>query len=281
MSPRDSATSKENKNNSGLNNASSVTLRDVSKSYGEEWLSDDVLKDVSIDFPAGELTVIVGPSGCGKSTLVNIMAGFEKPDKGQVLVDGEVIHGPAKDRMVVFQETALIPWQTTFENVIFGPKMRGEKSGKALKDEAEALLVKVGLGEFIHKYPIQLSGGMQRRAELARALINEPTVMIMDEPFRGLDAMSRSLMQEFFLDLFEENKKTNIFVTSEVDEAIFLADNLVVLSNKPTSVQKVLKIKLPRPRDYKMLTSTEAFEYKREALELLHDEAMKSFAVLK
>ena len=216
MSPRDSATSKENKNNSGLNNASSVTLRDVSKSYGEEWLSDDVLKDVSIDFPAGELTVIVGPSGCGKSTLVNIMAGFEQPDKGQVLVDGEVIHGPAKDRMVVFQETALIPWQTTFENVIFGPKMRGEKSGKALKDEAEALLVKVGLGEFIHKYPIQLSGGMQRRAELARALINEPTVMIMDEPFRGLDAMSRSLMQEFFLDLFEENKKTNIFVTSEV-----------------------------------------------------------------
>ena len=159
--------------------------------------------------------------------------------------------------------------------------MRGEKSGKALKDEAEALLVKVGLGEFIHKYPIQLSGGMQRRAELARALINEPSVMIMDEPFRGLDAMSRSLMQEFFLDLFEENKKTNIFVTSEVDEAIFLADNLVVLSNKPTSVQKVLKIKLPRPRDYKMLTSTEAFEYKREALELLHDEAMKSFAVLK
>jgi NitT/TauT family transport system ATP-binding protein len=240
-----------------------------------------VLKDVSIDFPAGELTVIVGPSGCGKSTLVNIMAGFEQPDKGQVLVDGEVIHGPAKDRMVVFQETALIPWQTTFENVIFGPKMRGEKSGKALKDEAEALLVKVGLGEFIHKYPIQLSGGMQRRAELARALINEPSVMIMDEPFRGLDAMSRSLMQEFFLDLFEENKKTNIFVTSEVDEAIFLADNLVVLSNKPTSVQKVLKIKLPRPRDYKMLTSTEAFEYKREALELLHDEAMKSFAVLK
>ena len=281
MSPRDSATSKENKNNSGLNNASSVTLRDVSKSYGEEWLSDDVLKDVSIDFPAGELTVIVGPSGCGKSTLVNIMAGFEQPDKGQVLVDGEVIHGPAKDRMVAFQETALIAWQTTFENVIFGPKMRGEKSGKALKDEAEALLVKVGLGEFIHKYPIQLSGGIQRRAELARALINEPTVMIMDEPFRGLDAMSRSLMQEFFLDLFEENKKTNIFVTSEVDEAIFLADNLVVLSNKPTSVQKVLKIKLPRPRDYKMLTSTEAFEYKREALELLHDEAMKSFAVLK
>lgn len=269
------------KDKAGQNNASSVTLLDVSISFGEEWLSDDVLKDISIEFPAGELTVIVGPSGCGKSTLVNIMAGFETPDKGTVLVDDKPITGPAKDRMVVFQETALIPWQTTYENVVFGPKMRGDKSGKALKEEAEALLVKVGLGEFIHKYPIQLSGGMQRRAELARALINEPTVMIMDEPFRGLDAMSRSLMQEFFLDLFEENKKTNIFVTSEIDEAIFLADNLVVLSNKPTRVQKVMKIDLPRPRDYKMLTTAKAFEYKREAMELLHDEAMKSFAVLK
>ncbi|HCV62874.1 MAG TPA: ABC transporter ATP-binding protein, partial [Alphaproteobacteria bacterium] len=253
----------------------------VSKAYGEAWMSDEVLKDISIEFPAGELTVIVGPSGCGKSTLVNIMAGFETPDTGSVSVDGKPIQGPAKDRMVVFQETALIPWQTTLENVTFGPKMRGEKKGASLKKEAEDLLIKVGLGEFMNKYPIQLSGGMQRRAELARALINEPNVMIMDEPFRGLDAMSRSLMQEFFLQLFDENRKTNIFVTSEIDEAIFLADNLVILSNKPTRVQKVIKIDLPRPRNYKMLTSAKAFEYKREAMELLHDEAMKSFAVAK
>ena len=258
-----------------------VTLDGVSKAYGEAWMSDEVLKDISIEFPAGELTVIVGPSGCGKSTLVNIMAGFETPDTGSVSVDGKPIQGPAKDRMVVFQETALIPWQTTLENVTFGPKMRGEKKGASLKKEAEDVLIKVGLGEFMNKYPIQLSGGMQRRAELARALINEPNVMIMDEPFRGLDAMSRSLMQEFFLQLFDENRKTNIFVTSEIDEAIFLADNLVILSNKPTRVQKVIKIDLPRPRNYKMLTSAKAFEYKREAMELLHDEAMKSFAVAK
>ena len=136
-----------------------------------------------------------------------MLAGFENPDTGQVLVDGTPITGPAKDRMVVFQETALIPWQTTIENVTFGPKMRGEKKGAELQKEAEDLLIKVGLGEFMNKFPLQLSGGMQRRAELARALINEPTVMLMDEPFRGLDAMSRSLMQEFSSSCLKKTKK--------------------------------------------------------------------------
>ena len=276
-SASESTKSKKNKKLS----SSRVEMKNVSKAYGETWDSEEVLQNISVDFPAGELTVIVGPSGCGKSTLVNLLAGFERPDEGEVSVDGQLVTGPAQDRMVVFQETALIPWQTTLENVTFGPKMRGEKKGRLLDDEAKELLIKVGLGEFIHKFPLQLSGGMQRRAELARALINEPTVMIMDEPFRGLDAMSRSLMQEFFLELFEENKKTNIFVTSEIDEAIFLADNLVILSNKPTTVQTVIKIDLPRPRNYKMLTSAKAFKYRKQAMDLLHGEAMKSFAISK
>jgi NitT/TauT family transport system ATP-binding protein len=254
-----------------------ISLRGVSKSYGEEWERQDVVVNFDLEVRPGELTAIVGPSGCGKSTLVNLIAGYEKPDKGEILLDGKPITGPSRDRMVVFQETALIPWQTTYQNVVFGPKIRGDMRRADLAREANRLLDKVGLSEFKHKYPIQLSGGMQRRAELARALINRPLLMIMDEPFRGLDAMSRGLMQEFFLRLFEEHHRTNIFVTSEIEEAIFLADRLVVLSNRPARVRTIIDIKLPRPRDFHMLSSSEAFEYKRVAMRLLHEEALKSF----
>ncbi|MBU1210751.1 MAG: ABC transporter ATP-binding protein [Alphaproteobacteria bacterium] len=256
---------------------SKVELRNVSKSYGDEWEQQRVIDRLNVEIKPGELTVIVGPSGCGKSTLVNLIAGFEFPDSGEILLDDKPVTGPARDRMVVFQETALIPWQTTYQNIVFGPKLRGDLRGKALQQEADRLLAKVGLSEFKHKYPLQLSGGMQRRAELARALINNPRIMIMDEPFRGLDAMSRGLMQEFFLRLFEENRRTNLFVTSEIDEAIFLADRIVVLSNRPAQVRTVIEVNLPRPRDYKMLASAEAYAIKREAMAILHEEAMKSF----
>jgi NitT/TauT family transport system ATP-binding protein len=254
-----------------------VSLKNVSKAYGEAWERQSVLEGLTLDIRPGELTVIIGPSGCGKSTLVNLLAGFEQPDTGEIWLDAERITGPSKEKMVVFQETALIPWQTTYENIVFGPKIRGELSKAELNREAKALLQKVGLQEFAHKYPLQLSGGMQRRAELARALINKPRLLIMDEPFRGLDAMSRGLMQEFFLKLFEENRRTNIFVTSEIDEAIFLADRLIVLSNRPARVCTTIDIALPRPRHYTMLKSPEAFAYKRDAMAILYEEAKRSF----
>ena len=199
-----------------------VELKAVSHGFGEEWSREEVITDFNLTINPGELTVMVGPSGCGKSTLVNLIAGFDFPESGDILINGAPITGPGHDRMVVFQETALMPWLTSYQNVIFGPKLRGDLKGAELEAEATAILEKVGLGEFMDKYPLQLSGGMQRRAELARAMINKPLLMIMDEPFRGLDAMSRELMQEFFVRLFEETHRTNLFVTSEIEEAIFL-----------------------------------------------------------
>jgi NitT/TauT family transport system ATP-binding protein len=256
---------------------SRVELKAISKGFGEEWERDEVIKDLSLEITTGELTAIIGPSGCGKTTLVGLVAGYDRPDSGEVLHNGKRVTGPSKDRMVVFQESALMPWQTAYQNVVFGPKLRGDMRGAELEREALKLLAKVGLSEFKDKYPLQLSGGMQRRAELARALINNPLLLIMDEPFRGLDAMSRRLMQEFFLRLFEENRRTNLFVTSEIEEATFLADRLVVLSNKPTQVRKVIDITLPRPRNLRMLSAPEAYDIRREAMEILHEEVMMNF----
>ena len=255
----------------------SVHINRVSKAYGEEWERQQVLEDLNLKILPGQLTAIVGPSGCGKSTIVNLVAGFEEPDEGKITINDKEITGPGNDRMVVFQETALLPWLTTYQNVVFGPKLRGDMDPRELEAEANRILDTVGLSEFKDKYPLQLSGGMQRRAELARAMINHPSLMIMDEPFRGLDAMTRELMQEFYLRLFEEGRRTSMFVTSEIEEAIFLADQVVVLSNRPATVREIIEIKLERPRNFEMLSTSEAYDYKRQAMEILHEEALKSF----
>lgn len=254
-----------------------MQVNNVSKGFGEDWEREMVIENLSLKIRRNQLTAIVGPSGCGKSTVVNLLAGFEQPDSGQILLDGRPVTGPSKDTLIVFQETALMPWLTTYQNVTFGPKLRGDIPRDQLKEAADSIIETVGLKEFRDKYPLQLSGGMQRRAELARALINQPLVMIMDEPFRGLDAMTRQLMQEFYMRLCEQEARTNVFVTSELEEAIILADSLVVLSNRPATVREVVQIDLPRPRDLDMLSSSEAYEYKRHAMEMLHEEALKSF----
>lgn len=254
-----------------------MQVTNASKAFGEDWSRESVVEGLNLTINRNELTAIVGPSGCGKSTIVNLLAGFETPDSGEILLNKKSVTGPSKDTLVVFQETALMPWLTTYQNVTFGPQLRGDIPKQELKAAAEKIIETVGLREFRDKYPLQLSGGMQRRAELARALINQPLVMIMDEPFRGLDAMTRQLMQEFYLGLCEQEKRTNIFVTSELEEAIILSDRLVVLSNRPATVREVIEINLERPRSLDMLGSPEAYEYKRHAMEILHEEAMKSF----
>ncbi len=267
----------ENQTIAGMG-ASEMVVEGVAKGFGLGPLHKQVLCDCSFTLEKGRLSVMIGPSGCGKSTLVNVLCGYESPDCGKVLIDGKPINGPGPDRLLVFQETALFPWMTTFENVAYGPKVQRKVPKDVYEEETLKLLELVGLEDFKDKYPSQLSGGMQRRAELVRAMINHPKVMLMDEPFRGLDAMTRSLMQEYYVRLFEEHRGTNLFVTSELEEAIFLADSLLILTNRPARVKKIIEVKLPRPRQFSMLTSTEYQECKQEALELLHEEAMKSFA---
>ena len=259
-------------------NAGEIVVSKVSKSYGGGQFTKEVVKDCSFIIERNKLTVMIGPSGCGKSTLIRLLAGFEKPTTGSIQLNGKQITGPGRDRLVVFQESALFPWMTTYDNIMYGPRARGEDTAEARK-QAEFLLDKVGLKAFRNKYPPQLSGGMQRRAELARAMINHPEVMILDEPFRGLDAMSKELMWEYYAALYEESHRTNFFITTDIDEAIFLADRLLIMTNIPARVRAVIEVDVPRPRRLADIFDNErANEVKMQALSLLHQEAMKSFA---
>jgi NitT/TauT family transport system ATP-binding protein len=255
-----------------------LEVKGVTKSFGLGPLHQTVLEDCSFTLEPGRLTVLIGPSGCGKSTLINVLAGYETVDAGEVLLLGKPVRGPGADRLVVFQETALFPWMTTYRNIVYGPIVQRTQSRAEIRAQANRLLAIVGLKDFKDKYPSQLSGGMQRRAELARVMINNPKVMMLDEPFRGLDAMTRELMQEYFLRLYEVRRRTVLFVTSEIDEAIFLADEVLIMSNRPGRIITKLPIELPRPRTPDVLTSPQYLNYKEQAMEVLHAEAVKAFA---
>src|SRR5881394_116120 len=254
-----------------------IIVRNVGRSYGAAQFRKEVVRECSFTIERGKLTVMIGPSGCGKSTLIRLLAGFEKPTSGTITLNGAPVTGPARDRLVLFQETALFPWMTTWDNILYGPRARGELT-RDTRGLGEFLLSKVGLQEFRDKYPGQLSGGMQRRAELARAMVNNPKVMILDEPFRGLDAMTRELMWEYYARIYEENRRTNFFITTDIDEAVFLADRMLVMCNTPTQVRAVIEVDLPRPRKFADLVENDrANDIKKQALSILHAEAMRSF----
>ncbi len=264
--------------NSTTNKSNEIVATNVNKTFGAGPFAKEVIKDCSFTIESGKLTVMIGPSGCGKSSLIQLIAGFEQPTSGQITIGGKTIDSPGKDRLVLFQESALFPWMTTWDNVMYGPRARGEND-KESSEQAEFLLRKVGLEAFRDKFPAQLSGGMQRRAELARAMINKPEVMILDEPFRGLDHMSKELMWEYYAGLYEEERNTNFFVTTDIDEAIFLADRLLIMTNLPTSTRSVIEIDIPRPRNIDDIADNErANEIKTQVMTLLHEEAMKSFS---
>ena len=248
----------------------SVSMQFTAKRGGLPILAVD---DVSLDIVDKSFVCLVGPSGCGKSTLLNIVAGFEQPTAGSVLLDGETIPGPGPDRGMVFQENALFPWLTVIGNVCFGPQRRG-MSPDIYLPAAREILEQVGLGRFADHFPDELSGGMRQRAAIARVLINDPSVLLLDEPFGALDAQTRSLMQELLLSVWERHHRTVLFVTHDVDEAVFMADRIVVISRRPGRILKDLTITLPRPRAYDVLVTSDFMAVKRDVLSLVRQEAM-------
>ncbi|TYC59814.1 ABC transporter ATP-binding protein [Rhodobacterales bacterium] len=233
------------------------------------------LDNVSLDVEHNTFSVIVGPSGCGKSTLLRLVAGLEAPTSGRLDLDGKPIVGPSADRGMVFQSYTLFPWLTVRENVMFGPKLKGLPKSE-VEDIADRFIAAVHLKGFEKSYPKELSGGMRQRVALARALANDPRILLMDEPFGALDSQTRQLMQELLLEIWQEQRKTVLFITHDIDEAVFLGDEVHVMSARPGRFSRTLSIDIERPRGIDVLTSPAFMEYKREILSLMHDEAVRA-----
>lgn len=237
----------------------SLTLRTLSKTYFDPYAGAHVtaVHDVSLTVRQGEFVSIVGPSGCGKTTLLNMIAGFIPVSAGEILLDGRAVSGPGPERGVVFQSFALFPWKTVLENVAFGPKMRGLARTECERIAREYLAL-AGLAHAAGRYPNELSGGMQQRVGVVRALANNPDVLLMDEPFASVDAQTRMTLQEELTRIWQERRPTIVFITHDVNEAVFLADRVVVLSKG--RVLKELGVALPRPRAWDLLMEDSAFK---------------------
>ena len=232
----------------------------VGKTYMSVHKTNEVVRDVSLEVAENEFVVLFGPGQCGKTTMINLIAGLQLPTTGEVYVDGKKVEAPGPDRGVVYQTTALFPFCTVMGNVEFGPKSRGV-SKKERRQRAQYFIDLVGLQGFENSYPNRLSRGMRQRVGIARAYANDPKVMLMDEPFGALDAQTRYLMQEELQRIWQAEKRTVIFVTNNIEEAIYLADRILVLSNCPATIKKEYKIDLPRPRKY---TSPEFLALRKE-----------------
>ncbi len=261
-----------------------ISIRNVTKIYDPEGVNVLAVDNCSLEIAAGEVCMIVGPSGCGKTTLLNAVAGFHSITTGEIYLDGELLCGPDKpraeqgaDRIVVFQHGALFPWKTLAQNVAYGPMVQGVMSKKAALEKAGDMLAEAGLGDMGGKYPGEVSSGMARRAEIVRALINDPKVLLLDEPYRAMDALTKSIMHESLLEVYDRTKVTIFFITHDLEEAIFLGDRVVVMTTRPAKLKKDLEIDIPRPRDFRTLSSNKFRSLVEETKDAVHEEAVKAF----
>lgn len=261
------------------NKASVLSAQNVFKSYRIGGQQDILaVEDLSLDINEGEFICIVGSSGCGKSTLLNMFAGFTSPSSGQLLLHGEPIVGIEPRCGMVFQSYALFPWKTVRGNVEFGLKMKGV-SPKVRRERAEYFIELVNLDAFADRYPSELSGGMRQRVTLARIFASDPEVLLMDEPFAALDAMTRQVLQEELLRIHEDQRKTTVFITHNIDEALVLADRIVVLSSRPGRVKAIVQNTLGRPRNMTVQLSKEFTELKSEIWCFVEDEVRRHGSV--
>ncbi len=248
-----------------------VRVEGVHKAFALDGRSTPALVDINLEVQAGELLCLLGPSGCGKSTLLNIVAGFLPPTRGRVLVNATPITGPGPERGVVFQEYVLFPWLTVAQNVEFGPRLAGVEAARC-REIAARYLDMVGLREHATKFPVQLSGGMKQRVAIARALANNPSIVLMDEPFGALDAQTREVMQEELSRIQRVEHKTIVFVTHSIREAVYLADRLVVLTSAPGRIREIFSIKLGEARDR---FAPEFTRYESEITRVVKEEVAK------
>jgi len=260
-----------------------ISIRNVSKIYDPGGANVLAVDNCTVDIAPGEFCVIVGPSGCGKTTLLNAIAGFHDITSGQIELDGKPIcmpdftAEPGADRIVVFQNGALFPWSTVLNNVTYGPVVQETSSSSEAKEKAQTLLAELGLSGIGDRYPNELSSGMRRRVEIARALINDPKVLLLDEPFRAMDALTKGVAQEFLLQAYDRVRKTVFFITHDLEEAIFLADRVLVMTTRPGRIKQTLHVDFGRPRNYKIRSSSQYLALKSQIFEAVREEAIRAF----
>jgi NitT/TauT family transport system ATP-binding protein len=262
-----------------------VRIVDAVKTYGTQGGGVLAVDHCTFDVPPGEITVVVGPSGCGKTTLLNAIAGFHSLSSGSIYLDDQMLCGPGKlqaepgpDRIVVFQNGALFPWKTNIENVAFGPIMQRTMTKAEAYDKARYMMADAGLRDIENDYPGETSSGVRRRVEIVRALMTDPKMLLLDEPYRALDSLTKSVMHEALLEIFYKNRVTIFFITHDLEEAIFLGHRVVIMTSRPCRPKKILDIDIPHPRDYGVLTTKRFREFMDETAAAVHEEAIKAFA---